>query len=167
LYERYSPRHLSCHHLCSEQVEVEGMDILEVEGMHMVEEQDHLTNHRLGEEGMNMVGSNMVEVKGMNTVDGHFHPMNHRPEVEGMDTVEEHFHLMNHRPKVEGINMVDTGLGEDRAAELEVVEREPEGVVLARHWTSEASPNSSEVGGACETGVFKRSTHVCNSGLQL
>jgi hypothetical protein len=36
------------------------MDMPEVEGMDMVEEQDHSTNHRLGEEGMNMVGSNMV-----------------------------------------------------------------------------------------------------------
>jgi hypothetical protein len=40
LYERYSPCHPSCHHLCSEQVDVEGMDI--------VEEQDHPTNHRWG-----------------------------------------------------------------------------------------------------------------------
>jgi hypothetical protein len=31
------------------------------------------------------------------------------------------------------MDTVDTGMGEDRAAELEVVEREPEGVVLARH----------------------------------
>jgi hypothetical protein len=59
LYERYSLRHPSCHHLRTEQVEVEGMD--------MVEQQDHPTNHRLGEEGMNMVGSNMMEVDGMNT----------------------------------------------------------------------------------------------------
>jgi hypothetical protein len=59
LYERYSPRHPSCHHLWSEQVEVKGMDMPEVEGMDMVEEQDHLMNHRLGE-GMNMMGSNMV-----------------------------------------------------------------------------------------------------------
>jgi hypothetical protein len=35
------------------------------------------------------------------------------------------------------MDMVDTGMGEDRAAELEVVETEPEGVVLARHWTGE------------------------------
>jgi hypothetical protein len=97
LYERYYPRHLSCHHHRSEQVEVEGMD--------MIEEQDHPMNHRLGEEGMNMVGSNMVEV------DEHFHPMNHRPEVDGMDTVEEHFHSMNHRPEVESMNIVDTGMG--------------------------------------------------------
>jgi hypothetical protein len=151
------------------------MDILEVECMDMVEEQDHPTNHRLGEEGMNMVGSNMVEVDsmdtvevyGMDTVEEHFHPMNHRPEVEGMDTVDEHFHLMNHRPKVEGIDTMDTGMWEDRAAELEVIEREPEGVVLTRHWTGEALSNSSGVGGACETEVFKRSTHVCNSRLQL
>jgi hypothetical protein len=40
LYEMYSPRHLSYHQLQSEQVEVEGID--------MVEEQDHPTNHRLG-----------------------------------------------------------------------------------------------------------------------
>jgi hypothetical protein len=38
------------------------MDMPEVEGMDMVEEQNHLMNHRLGEEGMNMVGSNIVEV---------------------------------------------------------------------------------------------------------
>jgi hypothetical protein len=42
---------------------------------------------------------------------------------------------MNHRSKVEGMNTVDTDIGEDRAAELKVVEREPEGVVLIRHWT--------------------------------
>jgi hypothetical protein len=64
---------------------------------------------------MNMVGSNMVEVDGMDTMEEHFHPMNHRPEVESMD-------------------MMDTSMGEDRATELEVVEREPEGAVLARHW---------------------------------
>jgi hypothetical protein len=72
----------------------------EVEGMYMVEEQDHPTNHQLREEGMNMVGSNMVKVDGMDMVEEHFHPMNHRSEVEGMDTVEKHFHPMNHRPEV-------------------------------------------------------------------
>jgi hypothetical protein len=41
------------------------------------------------------------------------------------------------------------------------------GETLDRRWSGEASPNSSKVGGAYETGVFKRSTHVCNSGLQL
>jgi hypothetical protein len=97
--------------------------------MDMIEEQDHPTNHRLGEESMNMVGSHM------DTVEDYFHLMNHRPEVEGMDTVEEHFHLMNHRSEVYGMNTVDSGMGEDRMAELEVVEREPEGMVLVRHWT--------------------------------
>jgi hypothetical protein len=81
LYERYSPRHPSCHHLRSEQVEVEGMDMPAVEDMDMVEEQDHPTNHRLGEESMNMVGSNMVEVDGMDTVEEHFHSMNHQPRL--------------------------------------------------------------------------------------
>jgi hypothetical protein len=167
LYERYSLHHSNCHHLRNEQVEVEGIDMPEEECMDMVEEQNHPMNHRLGEKSMNMVGSNMVEVDSMDMVDEHFHPMNHRPKVEGMDTVEEHFHPMNHRPEVEGMDTVDTGMGEDRATELEVVEREPEGVVLVRHWTGEASPKSSRVGEACETRLFKRSTHVCNSGLQL
>jgi hypothetical protein len=78
------------------------MDMLEVEGIDMVEEQDHPTNHRLREEGINMVGSNMVEVDGMDTLEEYFHPMNHRPEVEGMDTVEEHFYPINHRSEVGG-----------------------------------------------------------------
>jgi hypothetical protein len=154
LYERYSPHHLSCHHLRSEQVEVEGMD--------MVEKQDHPMNHRLREEDVNMVGSNMVEVNGMNTVEEHFHPMNHRLNVEGMDTVEEHFHPMNHRSEVEGMDMMDTGMWEDRAAELEAVEREPEGMVLARYWTDDGAAVECR-----RVGVFKRSTRVCNSGLQL
>jgi hypothetical protein len=64
-------------------------------------------------------------------VEEYFHPMNHRPKVE------EHFHLMNHRPEVEGMDTVDTAMGEDRATELEVIEREPEGVVLTRHWTGD------------------------------
>jgi hypothetical protein len=111
---------MSCYYLRSEQVEVEGMDMPEVEGMDMVEEQGHLMNHRLGEEGMNMVGS-------------------HKVEVEGMDTMEEHFHPMNHRPEDEGIYTVDSGMGEDRRAELEVVEREPDGMVLARHWIGDGA----------------------------
>jgi hypothetical protein len=126
LYERYCIRHPSCHHIRSEQVEVEGMV--------MIEEQDHPMNHRLGEEGMNM-----LEVDVIDTVEEHFYPMNHRPEVEGMDTVDEHFHPMNHLPEVEGMNMVDTGMGEYRVAELEVVKRELEGMVLAGHWTGDGA----------------------------
>jgi hypothetical protein len=76
-----------------------------------------------------------VEVEGMDMVEEHFHPMNHRPEVEGMNTMEEYFHPMNHRPEVKGMNMVDSGMGEDRTAELEVIERELEDMVLVRHWT--------------------------------
>jgi hypothetical protein len=53
------------------------------------------------------------------------------------------------------MDMVDTGMGEDRVAELEVVETKPEGVVLARHWTGEASANLSGVGGVYETGCSK------------
>jgi hypothetical protein len=125
------------------------MDMPEVKGMDMVEGQDHPMNHRLGEEGMNMMKMNGIDT------------------MEGMDMVEEHFHPMNHRSEVESMDTADTAMWEDRATELEVVEREPEGVVLVRYWTGEASPNSLRVGGACKTGVFKRSTHICNSGLQL
>jgi streptomycin 6-kinase len=52
-----------------------------------------------------------------------------------MDMVEEHYHPMNHRPEVEGMDMEDRGMGEDMMVEVEVVEREPEGMVLVRHWT--------------------------------
>jgi hypothetical protein len=96
------------------------MNMPEVESMDMADEHDHPTNHQLCEEGMNMVGNHRVEVKDMNTVEEHFHPMNHRPEMEGMDTV-------------------DSDMREDRITELEVVERESEGVVLARHWTSDGA----------------------------
>jgi hypothetical protein len=109
----------------------------------------------------------MVEVEGMDMVEEHYHLMNHRPEVEGMDTVEEHYHSINHRPEVEGMDREDSGMGENMIVELEVVERDPEGMVLVRHWTGEASMSSSGVGGAYEIGVFRRSTHVCKSGLQL
>jgi hypothetical protein len=53
------------------------------------------------------------------------------------------------------------------AVELEVIEREPEGMVLVRHWIDDGAVSSSGVGGACEIGVFRRSTHVCKPGLQL
>jgi hypothetical protein len=37
------------------------------------------------------------------------------------------------------MDTVDTGMGKDRAAELEVVEKEAEGVVLARHRTDDGA----------------------------
>jgi hypothetical protein len=46
---------------------------------------------------------------------------------------------MNYRLEVEVMDTVDTSIGEDRAAKLEVVEREPEGVVLARCWTGDGA----------------------------
>jgi hypothetical protein len=48
-----------------------------------------------------------------------------------MDMVKEHYHLMNHRLEVGDIDR------EDMMVEVEVVEREHEGVVLARHWTND------------------------------
>jgi hypothetical protein len=41
LYVRCFPLYLSCHHLQSEHVEVEGMVMTEVDGMNMVEEHNH------------------------------------------------------------------------------------------------------------------------------
>jgi hypothetical protein len=35
------------------------------------------------------------------------------------------------------MDTLDTGIGEDRVVELEVVEREPDDVVLVRHWTDD------------------------------
>jgi hypothetical protein len=106
------------------------MDMTEVNGTNKVEEHDHMTNHRLGEEGMNMV-------------EGHYHLTNHRLEVENtymvgihmVDMVEER--PSNHRPVVESINREDSDMGEDTTVEVDVVEREHEGVVLARHWTDD------------------------------
>jgi hypothetical protein len=68
--------------------------------------------------------------------------MNHRPKVEGTDTVEEHKHPMNHRPEVEGTDREDNGIGENMMVEVKVVEREREGVMLVRHWTSDGVTTS-------------------------
>jgi hypothetical protein len=116
LYVRCCPLYPSCHHLQSEQTEVEDMDMSEVEGMdmsevqciNMVEEQNHPTNHCLG-------------------------------EVGDMDMVEEYYHLMNHRSYVESMDREDSCMGEDITVEVEVVEREHEGVVLTRHWTNDGA----------------------------
>jgi streptomycin 6-kinase len=43
---------------------------------------------------------------------------------------------------VEGINSEDNGMGEDMMVEVKVVEREREGVVLARHWTGNGATMS-------------------------
>jgi hypothetical protein len=50
--------------------------------------------------------------------------------------VEEQYHPMNHRPNVEGMDRDDSDMGEDMMVEVEVVEREHENIVLARHWTT-------------------------------
>jgi hypothetical protein len=46
---------------------------------------------------------------------------------------------MNHRLEVDGMDTMDTSMREDRAAELEVVERESKGVVSVRHWTDDGA----------------------------
>jgi hypothetical protein len=37
------------------------------------------------------------------------------------------------------MDTVDTGMGEDSVTELDVVEREPEGAVLARYWIGDGA----------------------------
>jgi hypothetical protein len=59
----------------------------------------------------------------------------------------------------------DSGTREDMTIEVKVIEREPEGVVLMRHWTGDGAASSSGVGGTCEIGVFKRSHHICKLRL--
>jgi hypothetical protein len=122
------------------------MDMSEVEGIDMIEEQNHPTNHWWGEEDMNMVGSHMLEIEDMDTVEEHYHPINHWPEVEGMNTVEEHYHPINHWSEVEGMDMEDSGMREDMTVEVEVVKREPDGVVLARHWTGDGATRHQRAG---------------------
>jgi hypothetical protein len=58
---------------------------------------------------------------------------------EGMDTVEEHYHQMNHRPEMESMDREDSDVGKDMTDEVEMVEREHEGVVLMRHWTGDGA----------------------------
>jgi hypothetical protein len=81
----------------------------------------------------------MVEVEDMDTVIEHYHPTNHRLEVASIDMVDEHYHPMNHRLEVEGIDREDSSMRKDMMVEVEVVGREPEGVVLARHWNGDGA----------------------------
>jgi hypothetical protein len=106
------------------------MDIPEMEGMDMVKKYDHPSNHRLGEDGTNMAGIYMVEVDGMNMVEER--PSNHQSEDESMDMVGER--LSNHQSEVEGIDREDIDM-----VEVDVVEREHEGMVLARHWIGDGA----------------------------
>jgi hypothetical protein len=87
------------------------MAMSEVNGMNMLEEHDRLSNHRTDEEGMDMAGIHMME-------------------VEDMDMVEEH--LSMERSEVDGMNMEGMDMVKDMT--VEVVERDHESMVLARHW---------------------------------
>jgi hypothetical protein len=79
-------------------------------------------------------GMDMSEVQVINMVEEQNHPTNHcLGEVRDMNMVEEYYHLMNHRSYVESMDM------EDITVEVEVVEREHEGVVLTRHWTNDGA----------------------------
>jgi hypothetical protein len=97
-------------------------------------------------------GMDMVEVEGMDTVEEHYHSIKYRTEVEDMDTMEEHYHPINHRPELEGMDREDSGMGEDMMVEVEVVRREPKGVVLARSLRNQG---------------VQKVNHVCKSELQL
>jgi hypothetical protein len=51
----------------------------------------------------------------------------------GMDMVEKHYHPINHWLEVESIDKEDSDTREDMTVDVEVVEREHDGVVLVRH----------------------------------
>jgi hypothetical protein len=127
LFGRCFPLYTSVHCLQCELIEVEGMDIPDVEGMNMLEEHERPLNQRPEEEGMDIIGIHMVEVEGINMVDDH--PSNERSKVEGMNMVDES--PMKQRPEVEGMDMVEDTTAE---VDVEVVEREHEGVVLVKYW---------------------------------
>jgi hypothetical protein len=93
------------------------MDMSEVEDMNMLEDHVHLLNHRSEEEDMDMVGIHMVEVEDMDMTGIHM------VEVEGMDMVERR--PSKERQEFEGMDMM-------AEVDVEVVEREHEGVVLDR-----------------------------------
>jgi hypothetical protein len=115
-----------------------GSHMVKVEDMDTVEEHHHPMNHRPKVAGMDTVEehyhpmNNRPKVAGMDTVEEHYHPTNNRPEVAGMDTLEEHYHPMNHRVELEGMDREDSGM-------VEVVGREPKGMVLVRHWTGDGA----------------------------
>jgi hypothetical protein len=73
----------------------------------------------------------------MNTVEEHDHPTNHQLGEEGMNIVS--IHMM----EVEGMDMVEESPSNHRPevdmVEVEVVEREHEGVVLTRHWIGDGA----------------------------
>jgi hypothetical protein len=54
-----------------------------------------------------------------------------------MDMVEER--PLSHRPDVEGIDSEDTDIEEDMTIEVEVVEKEHNGMVLTTHWTGDGA----------------------------
>jgi hypothetical protein len=91
------------------------MGMLEVDGMNMLEEHGRPSNQRLKVEVMDMVGIHMVE-------------------MEGVDMVKER--LSKQRLEVEGMDMV-----EDMTAkvDVEVVEREHEGMVIVKHWIGDGA----------------------------
>jgi hypothetical protein len=97
------------------------MDMSEVEDMNMLEDHVHLSNHRSEEEDMDMVGIHMVEVEDMDMAGIHM------VEVEGMDMVERR--PSKERQEFEGMDMMEDMMAE---VDVEVVEREHEGVVLDR-----------------------------------
>jgi hypothetical protein len=85
-----------------------------------------------------------------------------------MDMVEEC--PSKEQPEVEGMDIEDIDMMKDITVEVEVVKREHEGVCwrgIGSAMERRASANSSEMGGACEVGVFRSSHHICKSRFQL
>jgi hypothetical protein len=92
------------------------MNIPEVEGMNILEEHECPSN-QWPEKDMDMADIHMVEVEGMNMVEEHERPSKERPEVESIDMVEDM----------------------TVQVDVKVVEREHEGVVLAKHWIGDGA----------------------------
>jgi hypothetical protein len=80
---------------------------------------------------MDTEGIHMVE--GMDMVKEH--PSKERLRVEGMDMVVKQ--SSKERPEVEDMDMEGTDMVEDMT--VEVVKRDDEGVVLARHWIDDGA----------------------------
>jgi hypothetical protein len=131
LFGRCFPLHLSGHHLQSEYVEVDGMNMSEVEGINMLDVDEHPLNQQSEVEGIDMMSIHMVKMEGINMVEKQ--PSKQCPEVEGIDMVEER--PSKQRPEVEGMNMTSMNTVEATTTkvDVEVVEREHEGVVLVKH----------------------------------
>jgi hypothetical protein len=105
----------------------------------MLDVDEHPSNQRPEVEHMDMMDMDIVEVEGMDMVEEQ--PSKQQLEVEGMDMMEEH--PSKQRSKVEGIDMVRMDMVEDTM--VEVVEREHETVVMAKHLIDDGAERHRQI----------------------